>query len=119
MTLDELKHQLQQSPQSVTFQEVVDIVANYFEYTPTTFRNGRDDDTVINEAGQNEGSCKVFALAQSLGLTEVQTLHCFGDYYRVDVLQHPDASDHANIRSFMRYGWDGIHFEGRALKPRA
>ena len=39
-----------------------------------------------------------------------------GDYYRVDVLQHPDATDHQNIRQFIQYGWAGITFEGCALE---
>ncbi|MGV2481618.1 UNVERIFIED_CONTAM: HopJ type III effector protein, partial [Salmonella enterica subsp. enterica serovar Weltevreden] len=30
---------------------------------------------------------------------------------------HPDATDHQNIRHFMRSGWAGIAFEGEALKP--
>jgi len=44
-----------------------------------------------------------------------QTLACFGDYYRVDVLQNPEGVDHQNIRNFMTYGWDGVAFKGEAL----
>jgi hypothetical protein len=51
-------------------------------------------------------------------LTDEQTLHCFGTYYRDDVLNHPDNNDHRNIRLFMRYGWQGIMFEGDALKVK-
>jgi hypothetical protein len=42
-------------------------------------------------------------------------LNCFGEYYRTDVLQHPDAIDHQNIRNFIRFGWDGVRFDGAAL----
>ena len=45
----------------------------------------------------------------------MQTLHCFGDYYRTDVLQHPDATDHQNIRNLIRFGLDGVRFDGEAL----
>ena len=44
-------------------------------------------------------------------LTENQTLACFGDYYRVDVLENPNAYDHQNIRQFMEHGWCGVEFE--------
>jgi hypothetical protein len=50
-------------------------------------------------------------------LNEKQTLACFGKYYREDVLRHPENDDHANIRNFMLYGWEGIVFEGEALTP--
>ncbi len=45
-----------------------------------------------------------------------QTLNCFGKYYRNDVLQHPEGSDHQNIRTFMKYGWEQLVFDGAALK---
>jgi hypothetical protein len=35
------------------------------------------------------------------------------------VLEHPDASNHANIRSFMRQGWAGIGYDGVALREKA
>jgi HopJ type III effector protein len=52
-------------------------------------------------------------------LSEPQTLQMFGDYYRKDVLSSPAGSDHANIRQFMQYGWDGIEFAGQALSPKS
>ena len=62
------------------------IEANY-DFTPVRFTNG----TVVNEAGTNSGSCKLFSFAKLHQLSKEETLACFGDYYRVDVLQHPDA----------------------------
>lgn len=88
------------------------VIADCYDYTPTTFTNG----DAKNVAGTNEGSCKLFAFAQLNSLTEAQTLHAFGDYYRVDVLKNPEGSDHANIRNFIKTGWQGINFEGTALK---
>ena len=90
-------------------------IDKHYAYSPTRFSNGMGDDIAISEAGQNEGSCKIFALGQMLQLTEQETLHCFGDYYRQDVLQHPEGSDHANIRNFIKYGWQGIQFDGSPL----
>ena len=52
------------------------------------------------------------------GLDQEQTLTCFGDYYRKDVLEHPEGSDHANIRNFIKSGWSGIKFETQALKAK-
>ncbi len=49
-------------------------------------------------------------------LTPEQTLQLFGDYYRIDVLQNPDGTDHQNIRNFIKFGWNGIAFDGKALK---
>ena len=38
---------------------------------------------------------------------------------RKDVLEHPDATDHANIRAFMKVGWDGVKFpDGLAVTPK-
>lgn len=99
---------------TASFNDVIGYIDSHFDFEPTAFRNG---DT-YNEANTNNGSCKIFAFAQQLGLSQQATLHAFGDYYRVDVLEHPKASDHANIRNFMRSGWAGIHFEGQALRAK-
>lgn len=96
----------------VSFSETIAIISENYDYTPTAFKNGSTE----NAAGQNEGSCKIFAFAKLNQLTAAQTLLLFGDYYRVDVLQHPTATDHQNIRQFMQHGWAGIVFENEALK---
>lgn len=96
------------------FEDTMAVINEHFDYVPTAFTNGVSDMSVSNEAGQNEGSCKIFAYAQLLGLSEEQTLLCFGRFYQ-DVKNTPDGSDHGNIRNFMRDGWEGIHFEGQAL----
>lgn len=98
----------------ISFQEVIAYIDAHFDFTPTAFKNG---DT-YNEAGQNSGSCKVFSFAKLTGLSQQQTLNCFGDYYKKDVLQNPDGTDHQNIRNFIKYGWDGISFENQALQPK-
>lgn len=115
MTIDELLSQIKTQPNAVEFQDVIDCIEENFDYIPTHFSNGHGHDIVMNQAGSNEGSCKIFAFATTEGLSEAETLACFGKYYREDVLQNPEASDHANIRTFMRHGWEGIRFEQSAL----
>lgn len=100
------------------FEDVIAYVNTHYDYTPTRFTNGRGANTVVNEAGKNEGSCRLFALAKLKGLSEADTVQLFGRFYREDVLKHPDASDHANIRRFMTDGWAGICFDGTALVAR-
>jgi hypothetical protein len=118
MTLENLMTLLQTNPDSIEFQDVMTVIADGYVYTPTCFTNGFGDDLVVNAAGENEGSCKIFALGQLLGLSERQTLACFGKFYREDVLQHPEGADHSNIRTFIRHGWAGIHFDNQALVPK-
>ena len=117
MNPSQLISHIKNHPGAVEFQDVIATIDSHYEYTPTRFSNGQGDDMVINEAGKNEGSCKIFAFALLSGLSETETLACFGQYYREDVLNHPQGDDHANIRNFMKFGWDGIDFSGRALKP--
>ena len=111
MTKQELLQQLKDAPEQVEFDTVISVIEANYDYQPATFING---DTT-NEAGSNEGSCKIFAFAQLNNLDQATTLACFGRYYREDVLQNPDADDHANIRNFMQSSWDGIRFESTAL----
>lgn len=118
MTIDTLLQQLQQNPEKTQFSEVIATIEAFYDYTPTRFYNGLGEDRLCNEAGQNEGSCKIFAFAKLHQLGPEQTLHCFGDYYRKDVLEHPQASDHGNIRNFIQYGWEGIQFDSEALSLR-
>jgi len=51
-------------------------------------------------------------------LTPQETLACFGAYYRDDVFKHPEATNHQNIRNFIKHGWSGIKFQSIALKAK-
>ncbi|SIQ68716.1 HopJ type III effector protein [Marinobacterium stanieri] len=113
MTPEEFASRIGQDD-SLDFEDTQAVISEYFDYTPCAFSNGE----VANDAGQNEGSCKIFALGQLLQLDQAQTLACFGRFYR-DVLNTPDGSDHGNIRNFMVTGWDGIKFEGQPLQRKA
>lgn len=101
------------------FEDVIAYVNDHFDYTPARFCNGLGADPVVNDAGKNEGSCRLFALAKIKGLSEADAVQLFGRFYREDVLKHPEGTDHANIRRFMTDGWDGIAFDGIALVPKA
>lgn len=114
MELNAFLQRLNDTPEHVTFNDTIALIESLYDFTPTAFSNG----TLRSEAGQNNGSCKIFSFAKLHHLTPQQTLHCFGGYYRDDVLKHPEASDHQNIRNFMKTGWDEISFEGEALKPK-
>lgn len=116
MTIEQLLQKIRQNPVDVSFEEVIATIRENYHYAPTRFSNGLGDARVINEAGQNEGSCRIFAFAKMNQLNEQETLACFGRFYRDDVLGNPAGTDHANIRNFMRDGWAGIGFEGEALK---
>jgi len=118
MNVADLLEQIQRQPDSVQFNDVMDVIATHYTYQPVRFSNGMGSGQVLNEAGSNEGSCKLFAFAMLHDLDEQQTLHCFGHYYREDVLGNPSGDDHANIRSFMQSGWPGIHFSSPVLTPK-
>ncbi len=102
----------------VSFDEAIAVITAYYHYQPTEFCNGLNEQLLVNQAGTNEGSCKIFAFAQINKLDQQQTLNLFGDYYRLDVLNDPNGTGHQNIRSFMHYGWDGIRFDGVALTAK-
>lgn len=106
---------LASAPETVAFGDTIAVIDANYDFTPTAFRNGE----LQNEAGQNNGSCKLFSFARLHKLTPQQTLHCFGGYYRDDVLKHPDATDHQNIRNFILFGWEGIAFDGDALTAKS
>ncbi len=89
----------------------MEIIESHYDFTPSAFKNGE----LINEAGKNNGSCKLFAFAIRHSLSNHQTLNCFGDYYRKDVLLQPEGSDHQNIRNFMLTGMHGISFDSNPL----
>jgi hypothetical protein len=111
MTINDLITQLNNEPKNVDFKQVIQVISQFYTYTPTDFTNGE----LLNQAGTNEGSCKIFYFAQLNKLTEQQTLCLFGSYYRDDVLANPEGNDHANIRNFILSGWAGIKFNAAAL----
>ncbi|WP_412850446.1 HopJ type III effector protein [Chryseobacterium sp. PMSZPI] len=108
--LEQLKH----FPETIQFTDVITYIDTHYNFIPTAFKNGN----IRNEEGQNNGSCKVFGFAIYHGLTKEETLPLFGEFYREDVLKHPQGTDHQNIRNFMEFGWEGITFEGDPLTEK-
>ena len=106
-----LFEQLEKSAEEIQFKDVIAFIDEHYDFTATKFFNGN----TVNEANQNNGSCKVFSFAKLNDLSKEETLNLFGEFYRKDVLQNPEGTDHQNIRNFMEFGWDGISFEGTAL----
>ena len=97
----------------IDFSEVINTIDSAFEFTPAKFKNG----AIINEANTNNGSCKVFSFAKLNQLTATETLFLFGEHYQI-VLQTSSEDDHQNIRNFIKFGWEGIHFEANALSEK-
>ena len=118
MQIQQLLDLIFNNPADVQFDDVIATINEHYNYTPTRFTNGNGENQAINEAGTNEGSCKIFAFADMHDLNESQTLACFGKYYRQDVLLNLKGTDHANIRNFMRFGWDGIEFDDQVLSEK-
>ncbi len=115
MQLSEFLHLLIQDPEKINFKQTIALIDANYTYFPTSFRNG----DLYNNAGENEGSCKIFAFAKLHNLSKAETLACFGEFYRKDVLDNPNGTGHQNIRSFMKTGWGGIKYEHTALKNRS
>jgi hypothetical protein len=95
------------------FEDLIALIDDDYNYTPAGFTNGE----VENTADENQGSAKLFCFAAIHQLTQLETLHCFGQYYQ-DVLNSPESDSHGNIRNFMTYGWGGLKFESPVLDRR-
>ncbi len=114
MSIESFIEQLRTTPESIEFNDTMSVIDENYTFSPTSFING----TTYNEAGENNGSCKLFAFAQLHDLSEQETLACFGAYYREDVLMNPDAANHQNIRNFINSGWEGIKMAGMPLNEK-
>ncbi len=114
MSLQDFLTQLASSPDTIEFDDTMTVIDEHYHFTPTAFNNGECE----NDAGQNNGSCKILAFGDLHDLTVEQALACFGKFYREDVLGNPDGHDHQNIRNFMKSGWSGLHFTKQALTPK-
>ena len=86
------------------------VIENYYTFNPTAFKNG----DIINNAGENNGSCKLFAFAMHQEFTKEATLFSFGEHYQT-VLADKNGASHQNIRNFMQTGFKGLSFENEAL----
>ena len=114
MDIETFIKKLESTPQAIEFSETMNVIEANYVFTPTAFKNGE----LQNKAGENSGSCKLFAFARLQGLTKDETLACFGKFYFEDVLKDIDGTGHQNIRNFMKTGFDGVIFEGSPLDKK-
>lgn len=111
MTLNDYLQLLANDPTSLTFSDTLTVIDQHYQFTETSFSNGNTN----NAAGQNSGSCKVFAFAIKHKLNKQQTLNMFAQFYHQDVLANPEGDDHQNIRQFILHGFEGLKFDGTPL----
>jgi len=111
MTPESFKNQLGSAEHR--FADTLAFIDQNYQYQPSAFRNG----PLHNSAEQNQGSCRVLAMALDLGLSDEQALHCFGEHYQ-SVLAQPEGSEHANIRALMQHGLAAVHFDNQPLTRR-
>ena len=111
MNINSFLEKLNKTPESIDFADTIAVIEENYVFEPTAFENG----VLHNAAGENSGSCKLFAFAELQNLSEAATLSCFGAYYYDDVLKNPEGTNHQNIRNFMKTGWEGIAFYGSPL----
>lgn len=114
MNIEQFIDTLKSAPDTISFETTMAVIDSYYTHTPSAFQNG----DLHNSAQQNQGSCKLFAFAKLQKFNQQQTLACFGQYYRDDVLNNPGDDNHQNIRHFMIGGWQGISFPQNPLSPK-
>lgn len=106
---------LEMGGDDIMFADVIDLIDKHYEPQLLEFKNG----DIVNKQGENEGSAKVLSYAALSELDKETTLKLWGEYYR-EVKKNPNGEDHANIRNFMKTGWEGVPFEnGVALTKKA
>ncbi len=98
---------------SIKFNDVISFIDDTYRYTPRSFVNG----TLHNDAGENEGSAKIFGFAKHHGLSQLDTLMLFGEHY-AQVKSTPNGTEHANIRNFLHWGWQGFLMQKNPLTLR-
>lgn len=97
----------------VNFAGVLAFIDGRYAHTPTAFKNGDH----LNAATENQGSARVLYFAKLNQLSKDETLQLFAEHFQ-NVLEHPGADNHQNIRQFMQHGWEAVEFEGVVLRPR-
>lgn len=98
---------------AINFSQVIEFIDANYQFTPVKFING----LLHNQVGENEGSCKVLAFAKLHNLTQVDTLKLFAEHF-ANVKATPQGENHANIRNFMFFGWQGFLMEKNPLSEK-
>lgn len=108
MTTSNLINSLQ--AKQIQFKDVLTHIDELYNYSPSAFKNGNQ----VNAETENQGSARVLFFAKLNNLSKEDTLWLFAEHYG-SVLNHPDGTDHQNIRQFQLNGWDGVSFEKDVL----
>lgn len=95
------------------FADTLSFIETHYHYQPSGFDNG----PVRNAVDENQGSCKVLAMALDQNLSDLQALQCFAEHYQA-VLEHPAGHDHANIRALRDHGLAAVTFDTTPLTRR-
>jgi DNA-binding IscR family transcriptional regulator len=118
MTLTDFLTTLAHHPRRINFADTLAVIDEHYDFTACAFNNHG----LLSSASENNGSCKIFAFAKLNELSKQNTLDCFGQFYRDDVLNHPDKDDHINIRTFIlapeATPFLGISFDGTPLTAK-
>ncbi len=114
MNLETLLSRVESEPETLEFAEVIQVIKDNYAFTATDFQCG----SANNAAGSNEGSCMILAFAKMHNISQEKTPYLFGNFYREDVLKHPDGEDHTNIRNFISHGWEKVTFDSEPLSPK-
>ena len=88
MTVAELVQKIKTQAENIQFSEIIETVDANYNFTPTAFKNGE----TMNEANQNNGSCKVFSFAKNQrNLLKPSQLKLISSYYKLFIIK-PFAS---------------------------
>jgi len=108
------------------FDRFIALIDSIFETHPVEFHNGiinhgetattsASYTTLINEAGSNLWSLKVFAFAIMMGYTASQALSLFGEHYN-DVIEDPNSGRHLNIEQVYKHWLWGVQIQGMPFR---
>ena len=111
--LQQLKEQIQSNPKAMLLQDVLSLIDEHYDFTPSQFVNG----DLENAVDENQGSGKLLSFGLAHELTQDELLACFGQYYQ-EVLDDPQGDGHQNIRNFMQTSWGGVSFQSSPLQPK-
>src|SRR5690606_26981981 len=95
------------------FADTLAFIEQHYHYQPSGFHNG----PLYNSAEQNQGSCRLLAMAQDLGLVNQQALHSLAEDYQ-GVLHDPTGCELANIRTLMQLGLEAVRIDRPPLTRR-
>jgi len=127
--LSELVAKVKSNPEQITLSQAIAAIESQYDVVPRPFSVG----TVHNEAGECVMTATILSAGRVLNLSRERTLWLFGEIYReytpsgvkfVEYIPpevYPGYAEnmHANIRTFMQCGWDGVSFpEGLALQDK-